>query len=231
MIKNSLIFILFTTISIAGGIFHNDILFFIVSKIGLSWLITSILIRILVIVFFAIAVHRLIKIFKRFRNAKFIYVLLICLLPGFGISFITPIYVTDYGDFSDDFKLNNITELENQTNSKLLPETGYALVAFFSTTCPFCKEESKKLGTNIDAGQKITVNAIFPGTDEDTKKFLEENKGEKFNYFLLDNDPLFIDLSGGTFPSLFLIDSNGETIKHWQGDALNYSSLDYLKSL
>jgi len=203
----------------------------IVASMGLGWVLTTILLRVLVILLFALALKFIFSSFAKTQRVRNWIVLLIAILPGFGISFIAPIYITDYGMLTDDLKLENIEVLEAAIGGKLVSESGYSFVVFFTTSCPHCKAASEKIGTNIEAGQKIPVTAIFPGEEGDTKAFLEKHKGQKFTHFLLNNDPLFIDLSGGTFPSMFLLDNQGKTIYHWTGDQLNYSGLDYLKSL
>lgn len=213
--------------------FHFEkILIFSVSSIGLGWVLSTILIRVLVILLVSIALFKIKALAgKKLQRIKSWMVVLIALVLGFGISFISPIYNVDYGSLSDDKKLENLDLLEAEIDYVTGTNSKYCLVAFFTTGCPHCKAASERLGVNIDAGQKTEVVAIFPGTQEDTDKFLKKHKGQKFNSRIINNDALFVGISGGAFPSMFLLDENGNTLNHWTGDELNYTALDYLKSL
>jgi len=227
----SLIFALVAiVVAILLSMYFRESLFFLVGTLKFGWLISNILLRLLVIIFFAVFLHHVLKLILKQRTLKFGWVFLIALLPGFGLSFITPIYNVDFGKFNDDFKLVNKTHIDQYLKQQPDP-ANYSLYAFFTTTCPHCKEASERLGTNIESGQKIQVNILFPSTEEDAQKFLADHKGSKFNYGLIENDSVFIVTSGGAFPSVFLVDGQGTTVSHWTGDELNYTALDYLKSL
>lgn len=221
----------FLTISVIIPFYFDTLLSKMVEKTGFEWVTSTILIRLMVIILVTVALKLIFSIFEKLKRVKLWLVFLIALVPGFGISFISPIYITDYGMLTDDFKLENIEALEQEIGSKLILEDNYNLVAFFTTSCPHCKAASEKIGTNILSGQKIPVAAIFPGEEGDSKTFLEKHKGQNFTAYTVNNDALFLNLSGGTFPSMFLLDKNGKTVYHWTGDRLNYTGLDYLKSL
>lgn len=165
------------------------------------------------------------------KGIKFKWVFLIALLPGFGISFITPIYQFDYGTHTTGFKPKGFERLDQFIDLNLEADRKKKLVVFFTTTCPHCKNASEELGYNMESGQKIKVNAIFPNKGEAINTFIKNNNGSTFNPFGLDNDALFLELSGGYFPSLFLLDENNEVISNWSGDGINYTCLDYLKTI
>lgn len=231
MILRILFSVIFLAAAFITPLYFDSLLSGIVETTGLGWVFSTILIRLLVIIFLAISLRLIFSMFAKTKTLKVWLIFLIALLPGFGISFISPIYITDYGMLTDDMKLENIEVLEIEIGGKLILEDSYNLVAFFTTSCPHCKAASEKLGANIKGGQKIQVTAIFPGEEGDTHAFLEEHKGLDFTSYLIDHDDLFLDLSGGTFPSMFLLDKDGKTVYHWTGDQLNYTGLDYLKSL
>ena len=231
MITRIFIGIISLVIALVTPFYFESILFFSVANIGLGWVITTILIRLIVILFLTIVLVQIFSFFVRLKKIKTWIVFLIAIAPGFGISFISPIYETDYGLRNDDFPLNNQAVLSDSTGVDIVPKNGYAVCAFFTTTCPHCMAASQKLGINIEGGQKTPVYTFFPGTLEDTENFLKVNNGSKFQYFLIDNADLFLNTSGGVFPSIFVINSKGETEYHWNGDEMNYSALDYLKSL
>lgn len=213
--------------------YFDEILYFTVRNIGLGWVLTTILIRLLVIIFVAISMKQFFKLSARLARVKGWVVFLIALVPGFGVSFISPIYNTDYGMMTDDLKLPDPGGLGEVLQANVIPDEGYSVCAFFTTNCPFCMMASRKLGANIDGGQTIPVYAIFPGTEEATNQFISDNDGADFNTLrlLTENDSLFLAYAGNSFPSIFLIDSKGETKYHWTGDEMNYTALDYLQSL
>ena len=153
------------------------------------------------------------------------------ILPGVGISFISPIYDSDYGLFDDNMELpylNNV--ISESTNSEFQSPDSKFLLVFFTPGCPHCKAASTKLGTNLEAGQQIPVHAVFPEYSADTETFLQENNGLKFSSHHL-ADSTFVWNSGPSFPSIFLMNSDGSTEKHWSGDMINFSALDYLASI
>lgn len=231
MAKRILFGLFFLAISIVIPFFFNDLLFFTVGSLHIGWVLGTILIRLAVIVFVFVALVQFFRLSEKTRRVRTWITFTLALLLGFGISFISPIYNVDYGNLHDDFSLADPTALEDSLSADIIPEKGHSVIAFFTTSCPHCMAASTKLGINLNAGQTTPVTAIFPGTESDATQFLQKNRGEKFNLQLMDNDDYFVKLSGGAFPSIFLIDSQGNTTCHWTGDELNYTSLDYLKSL
>ena len=213
--------------------YFDEILFFTVRNIGLGWVLTTILVRLLVIILVAISIRQFFNLSQRLKKVKSWAIFMIALVPGFGISFIAPIYNTDYGMMTDGLEMADRKALSEALQAEVAPDKGYALYAFFTTNCPFCMAASQKLGANIDGGQTVPVYAIFPGTEEATNKFIAENDGAKFNTLRLqtENDSLFLAYAGNSFPSIFLVNSKGETEYHWTGEEMNYSALDYLQSL
>jgi hypothetical protein len=231
MIKILIGILLLTLAFLIPVYYFNTLLAFFVGKVSLGWVLSTILVRLLVIILVLLALTSFKKSSARLSKIKQWIVVAVAFPVGFGISFISPIYTVDYGMFNDGVQLQNLSALEQEMNGEVLTGEGSSLVAFFTSGCPHCMAASYRLGLNIESGQKVPVHAIFPGTEEDTKEFIENNNGSAFNVHRIQNDSLFIAISGGTFPSLFLLDKNGKTTHHWVGDELNYSALDYLKSL
>ncbi len=77
----------------------------------------------------------------------------------------------------------------------------------------------------------MPVHLFFAGTEEKINTFLKENNGEQFNHYIIDNIPVFMSASQGSFPTVYLMKPNGETAYHWVGDEMNFSALDYLSDL
>ncbi|MCB9222809.1 MAG: hypothetical protein H6582_01425 [Crocinitomicaceae bacterium] len=223
--------LLFLALSIIIPLYYYPVLEFFVISLKSGWVFGSIYIRLIVIILFTIFLYLLFSKFERTKKIKFIYVLLISLAPGFGISFISPIYDVDYGMIDDSFKIEQIEELSSATGGEYQFKGNRAILAFFTTTCPHCKAVSHKLGVNKDAGQALEVNAFFPGTREDTDVFLDKYNGSTFNSYLIGTDEEFTKMAGYTFPSVFVIDRDGSILKHWTGDMINYTALDYLAEL
>lgn len=210
--------------------FFDDLLFYMVINFGTGWVFTTFFIRFLVILMLTIALKYLFSFWSKTAKLKIWVIFLIALLPGFGISFIAPIYQGDYGLVQYETRPLNFTELEAVTNGKFQKTDGYEVIAFFDQGCPHCKRTSFKLGVNIAAGQTTPVTAFFPGDESTMKRFLEENNGSSFSSYVIP-DAIFVGNAGIAFPSTFLVDKDGNTINHWTGDVVNYSTLDYLLDL
>jgi len=155
------------------------------------------------------------------------------LTPGFLISFaIHPIYTVDYGLQNDGVKLSILDQLQDATEGETYERTKELnLIAFLTTHCSYCENACQKLGTNLKNGQKLKIDLVFGDSPTEIDAFINENKGELFNKHIIPFDGKFIDFSGIEFPSIFLVNPEGETVYHWIGDEMNYSALDYLGSL
>lgn len=200
-----------------------------VTKLAVGWVFASIYTRLLVIILFSIGLYLLFQIFKRTSQLKFIWVFLLAILPGLAISFLEPIYDVDYGLWTDDKSIENITGLELASDYTFNGE--YNVLLFATTNCPHCKATAKKLALNVAAGQKIRVSTFFSGSEEDAINFLAENDASNFDYHLIEPDSVFLNFSGNSFPSIYLIRPDGSTIHHWKGDMMNYSALDLIANL
>ncbi|MBK8926571.1 MAG: hypothetical protein IPM74_11860 [Crocinitomicaceae bacterium] len=211
--------------------FYFDLLTISLVKVGTGWVAATIILRALCILSVFISLLILKNTFSKTRKISLVIVFLIALPTGFGISFISPIYQSDYGDLTDDVQLVKSDELKAEIGNFLSNDNSSTLFCFFTTTCPHCKVAAEKIGINQEAGQKIKVVSVFPGEVADTEKFIAEHGGQQFDVRYVNNDQLFVETSGGVFPSVFLMDNNGNTLKHWTGDNLNYSGLDYLLNL
>ncbi|NOQ73672.1 MAG: redoxin domain-containing protein [Crocinitomix sp.] len=232
MIKSITLFILFAFSAIIIPFYFNELEIIITENTGMGWVTTSILIRIIVIMAFTVALKFFFSAFEKTKGLKTWIILLIGIILGFLISFtIAPIYNTDYGIFNDGVKLENIESINTATDGSFSNEKQFTVIAFFTTNCPFCKSACRKLSQSNKAGQNLKVDLIFPGTREDTDRFLQENEGTQFNSHTISDEATFMEYSGSNFPSIFLINPNGETQYHWIGDQMNYSALDYLLSL
>jgi len=193
-----------------------------------SWVISTILLRAVIVVAFARGTQLIIDVFQ--SRLKSIFSFLIALPLGFGVSFISPIYEFDYGDYSTKERSVDHISLTELTDGNYQIKTSPYLLVFFSTDCPHCKTASKLIGFNRSIGNAPEVIALFPGTQENADQFIAENNGQDFTYYIVDDRQYFLDNSGAAFPSIFLIDANGNTLAHWFGDHFNYTALDYIES-
>lgn len=207
-------------------LFYYKLVTFCVEDLSMGWVFSTIFLRVLVIILTAVFIKKTLSIFKRTREWRTIWSVLMALPIGFGISFIAPIYNSDYGDQSDEMILEATPLLEISTDYER-PEQRH-LVAFFDTHCNHCLNVASKLSINQRAGQSIAINAFFSAQKSDIDMFIEDVKGDQFIIHELMNLGVFMDASGFELPSVFLLDRDGSTMKHWAGDVLNYSSLDYL---
>ena len=220
---------MFAGIAIYIAISFNSSLANLVQRSGISWVTSSIILRAIISLSFARGFQLFIKSIQPKFNSLLIFA--IGILIGFLISFgAQPIYNTDYGNYGITEMIIDIPELKIQTNNQFDLNSKPAIIAFFTSTCSHCKDASKKLGFIHTIGNSPQIISIFPGSKEDTENFISENNGNSFIYHLINNDKFFIETAGGSFPSVFLVDKEGNTIQHWFGDELNYSALDLIKT-
>ena len=222
--------VLFLGLAFLIPIYYYELVKFSILELQAGWVFSTFYLRFLCIVFFVITLRLTFSYFNRTRKMKFIYVFLIGLLPGFGISFISPIYKGDYGDKSDSMALETVDVLVTYSNGKYYPGEKRHLVCFFSTDCGHCKNTAAKIGMNQLAGMEIEVHAFFSDMPEDVTYFINHNNGENFHSYVMTNPDLFFSISGFQLPSVFLIDRDWSTIAHWASD-LNYNALDYIYNI
>jgi hypothetical protein len=222
--------ILFISLSVFIPFKFYYILFTLVIDLNAGWVFGTFFIRALVIICLTIGVYSLFSLLKRTQKIKFFYTFLICLLPGFGISFLHPIYNTDYGIFSDEISLDH-ESFKTETGELLAEEKSAHLIAFFTPDCGHCQTAAYLIGVNHLAGQEINTYAIFNSDYENITRFLTDNEGDRFIAHNIGDIETFISYSEFEFPSIYLINANGETKYHWSGDMFNYSALDHILNL
>lgn len=220
--------LIFICIALYLAFTFNSSLANFVSKVPfVGWVVGSITLRLVISFAFARGVQLVYKLFTDGRRS--FLVLMVGALLGFTIVFIAqPIYSIDYGNFgTQDLKVD-IDKLKEETNNQFDLNSKPALVVYFSTNCGSCIETANKIGElqlMIDFPQVI---ALFPGTLEDATAFMNENKGANFKYHMIDNDIYFQEAADYGFPSIFLVDKNGETVQHWEGSLMNFTALDMI---
>lgn len=223
--------LIFIGLALLLPIYFNEILVFFIKNFSTGWVFGTIYIRVLVILLVAIALHLIFSAFKRTKNLRFVFTFLIALIPGFGISFIHPIYEGDYGYVQNsELPPLNIEALEANTENAFKFNNEVQVMCFFTSSCPHCMVLSNKLGINHIAGQKIKVSAFFPSTPEARERFIAQTGGKGIEHYSID-DELFKECTGGSYPKTYLIDAEGNTINFWSGDQVNFSALDHLLSL
>lgn len=223
--------IVFIGIAIYIAIYLTDVSKNLIEKLGFGWVMATIVARTLVCLSFGRGLQLIVQSFA--PHIKGIIVFLIGFVLGFGFSFLSPIYQSDYGDFST---VDNIISVDHQgltelTNGNYQIKNQPYILVFFTSTCSHCKAASKNIGYLSQLGKMPPIIAVFPGNEENTRTFLNENNGQTFEYYRISDEQFFIENSGAAFPSIFLINEKGETMKHWFGELLNYSALDYLESV
>jgi len=222
------LFLLGVSVIIAIG--YPQLLVALISSKAMSWTIGSVFARLLVLIAFFGFLKVLFPLLFPKRKSHSILLFLIALLPSLALSFIHPIYTTDYGSLDDSFIFKGLDFLENDLNSPYTFKGEPVVLAFFTTDCNHCKAVCSKLAINAQSGQQLPVHAFFSGASEDAYTFLADNNALDFEYHFIEEDSVYLTYSGYIFPSIFLLDEKGNTTKHWEGDVVNYTALDYLRS-
>src|SRR5690606_30754285 len=110
-------------------------------------------------------------------------------------------------------------------------ENRYELLAFLDVGCSHCQEAARRLGTNYRADQKVPIHLFFNGDVADINHFRTQNNVTELTHHQLPSLSSFFYFAGYEFPSIFLINPEGEVEYHWTGQSLNYNAMDYLISL
>ena len=201
--------------------FYHDIRLLFIQKINFPWITSDVLTRIFVVVLLTFGLYLFLKLL--WEKGKNLLVGGIALVIAFGVSFIEPIYIDDYGMYSDKeiFDLALIDQHFNKTNQKTP-----LVVCFFTTSCPYCADAAQKFMTNKNAGKQPKTYIFFPSIKEDAERFLNQNNAD-FDYALI-SDSTFLKNAGHRFPSVYLVEK-GEVSYHWVGSDINYSVLDLMR--
>lgn len=222
--------IVFLVISLYLTFTFNDSLSNFVAKISVvGWVMGSIILRVVLSLAFARGVQLTYK--GLFPSKRPILVFSIGVLVGFTVSFFAqPIYNVDYGHYGNSKLTLNLGELRQEVGQELSLNNENALIIFFSTDCSTCIEMSNKIGHLQEMGNTPQIIALFSGEETDAIKFLNTNKGTKFKYYMVNDFDYFLESADYSFPSLFLVDKNGEAIQHWEGTLVNYSAFDLINT-
>jgi len=230
--RNLFILIIALSLAIITPFYFQEILIFSVVKIGLGWVISTVLIRLAVILFFIIALNAILLVIKKGNRTKLWIVLAAGIGPGFLLSFaIEPIYDIDYFMLGDNLELSEFNQLEEASSQSYQRENHSEVLAFLDVGCGHCQLACQKFGINKEAGQTTPIHLFFANDSTDVHHFLESNKGQDLTTHFLKDEASFITFAGFEFPSIFVIDSTGKTTYHWVGERMNYTALDYLLSL
>ena len=221
--------LIFLSFAIIIPFFYEDLVLYGIENIELGWVISSIFIRVLVIVFFLLFLKILFSLFQKTKNWKNWVILLIGFVPGFFISFaIAPIYDIDYGMLNDGMELPNPQELESSSSNAYKRSDQKEIIAFLDVGCHFCQVACQKLAINKRLNPSIEISLFFTGEEKDIIHFLKKNNAENLDYYILDKMETFIKFAGFSFPSIYYITEKGDTKFHWVGDKMNYSAMDFL---
>lgn len=221
--------ILFLGIAVYLSFTFDTALSNLVSKSGISFVSGSIVLRIIISLAFGRGFQLLLKPIKPKFNSILSFG--IGVLLGFTISFVArPIYSIDYTKNELNGVKLDLTALKLKTNNTLNLNNQPALIAFFHTDCNGCKLMSSDLGKYQALGHTPQVFAFFGGTEADAQTFMNEQNGNLYTYFMIDDDDYFIQTADYTFPAVFLVDKDENTVNLWHSSGLGYYDLDLIKS-
>lgn len=223
--------ICFTLAVVFSAKFEAVLLFFTL-KLSLGWVLSTILIRLLVMSFFIVGLKFLLQIFPLTEKIKPIWVILIGMGPGFLISFaFFPIWVNDYGMLTGDLTLTDFEALEKSSKDSFQHLDEKKIIAFLDVGCDHCREACRKFTYVNDQNKDLPIYLFFYNDSVYVDQFIEEFGDNRFRGYHLNSHQSLLNFAGFEFPSIFYINEQGECIHHWVGDKLNYTALDYLSGL
>ena len=132
----------------------------------------------------------------------------------------------------DQINLKNyfFTDRFNKIKQTQIPNAKYYLLDFWHLGCAPCREDHKKIKSNLNNFNNKGVEVIGISTDEnigDWQNYLSLNGYNWTNFNVPENNKILDDLKIGSYPSYFLIDSNFNfigvfaNIEHFQYNFLN----------
>lgn len=202
-----------------------SILYKLVYMFPLGWVASSILLRIIIAVALSRAFYLLAQLIGQKKSFLVnVFISLGGFILGVGISFITPIYTTDYAKRYSEATLD-LNTLNKHIDTPIPLNNQAAVIIFFSEDCSHCQFTSEQLGMMASMGNTPPIHAIFKDSYERINQFLTEHNGLYFYPHQLNNIEMFVKLSDARLPSLFLVDKNGNTTMHWYGE-LSYFAMD-----
>ncbi len=163
----------------------------------------------------------------KFKWHKYLLMFLIIPLPFI----FNPVFPNDFIDvsntFSEHLDIAKVKKLNKEINyDKLI--RGEKLIAFFSTSCPYCQISAKKMAVANTIGNFPSVFIIFLGDEEGVKYFFDSSN-TNFEYATTQNSTDFFEISGVSLPSISYL-KEGVIKKKWNGRTFNYEVIRNLSS-
>lgn len=209
-----------------------DVLKFLVLKLSLGWVIGTIAVRLIVMVLFVLAVHRILSLFPKEKRLKDYWAILIGIGPGFLLSFaLFPIYNADYGMLSDNLKIEHFEELSADSYNSYEHLSEKKVIAFIDIGCGHCREACHKFSLIKQQNEELPFYLFFYNDTIYVEDFIETYANNEFKAYYLKSNEAFVKYAGYEFPSIFYVDENSESVYHWVGDKMNYTAMDYLIGL
>lgn len=209
------------SILLAFTILYHQTLFYFLVKNGLSswafaylapYLTTTVLI-----------ILTTLSLKKTFRFNLIIMILSIGILGGIAFAS-NPIYEFDLADNREAISIHKTSLSKKLGNEK-------SAVVFGTFSCPHCRALAAKLNILASRNPEARVSYLLYTKDkEKVDIFQKETKSDLLNYIQIKNKDLFLEMTEGSFPTIFYYD--GQDFKYkWKNDDLGMTALDFLENL
>ena len=203
------------------AIFCHNIEVFGTTNLDLSWTLSSILPKFLVLNLSVLGSWLLYTIYKK---TWFWSIPIICSLIAFISS---PIYQGDYnkqGNANNTIKNNLIIERIKKENPKY-----NGLLAIVSATFPYCIDAVNRLKIMHKRSPDLDLSFTMHSQDSlQILRFKEKTNTINDTYYHTDNLTTIGMLSQGSFP-YFIYIKNGKIIHRWNNEQLGYRALDWIE--
>lgn len=135
-----------------------------------------------------------------------------------------PLFPEEFQDIS----IKSLTNNQQKALLKIEATESDKLMAFFTTSCPYCELAAKKLSLlakNESHFPEIFI--YFAGSEEGVASFFQDTK-TKFDYQLIETNT-FLKITEGSFPKM-IVYSKDKSPVYLSGKSFNYKVVDIIDS-
>lgn len=134
-----------------------------------------------------------------------------------------PLFPEEFQDIS----IKSLTESQQDGIAKIEATDSNKLMAFFTTSCPYCELAAKKLTLLSKNEQEFPeVKIYFAGSEEGVANFFKDTK-TRFDYQLIETKT-FLQITKGSFPKMIFYSKDKSPI-YLSGRSFNYAVVDVIE--
>jgi len=135
---------------------------------------------------------------------------------------INPLFPEEFQDIS----IKSLTKNQQDGMMNIEANESNKLMAFFTTSCPYCELAAKKLSLlSRNEPEFPEIKIYFAGTEEGVANFFNDTKTD-FNYQIIEIET-FLKITEGSFPKMILYSTKNSPI-YLSGRSFNYAAVNVI---